>query len=418
MSVINDMLRDLDARKAPERNGLSGEQHSLVEARVQPKWYLPLAILLILLLVLAAFWLGVSSESSSSDHQPLISDAAESQTEVNNTVDQETKTSGDLEDAKLNAHSLVSEPEPPKKSSKSLERSAPAEDVLITKPKANTEISASFKAKVIPVPALATKTEVTQIPRAGLFSGEAAALETPAKALNRDKTSVRAEKHMAEMSSPRMSTESRGVEAKPAITIADQTSSQVRLTPTAQDQQIASQNQKLLDKGQVAFSLKQLYAFIAESEEDSYSRTVLATYLLQTQRFAEAGDVLMPVDVEDIPALRLLKARWLAQAEGVTRALTWLEINPPEVSKHADYFSLLANYYQQAGKFEQSVETYANLLELDAEQADWWLGLGVGYDRLKRYDDAAFAYRQAVALPSLKSSLALFANDRLKQLTR
>ena len=414
MSVINDMLRDLDARKAPERNALSGEQHSLVEARVQPKWYLPLAVLLIFVLVLAAYWLGVSSESSNSDHQPLASDSAQIQAEVDNIIDQEAKAPSEAEDAKLNTQSLVSAT--PTKSSKLLKSSVSADDVSITKPKANTEISPTSKTKVTLAPVVATKT--TQISRDGSLSAQSAARETLPKAREQDKPSVRAEKQMAEMPSPRKSSQSFGVEATPVITNVDQTSSQVRLTPTAQDQQIASQNQKLIDKGQVAFALKQLYAFIAESEEDSYSRIVLATYLLQTQRFAEAGDVLVPVDNEDMPALRLLKARWFAQSEGVTRALTWLEINPPEVSKHADYFSLLANYYQQTGKFEQSVETYADLLELDAEQADWWLGLGVGYDRLKRYDDAAFAYRQAVALPSLKSSLAIFANDRLKQLTR
>jgi len=78
---------------------------------------------------------------------------------------------------------------------------------------------------------------------------------------------------------------------------------------------------------------------------------------------------------------------------------------------------LLASYYQQMRLYDKAVDIYSALLEYDGDNADWWAGMAIALDRLKRYKDAALAYKQALALPSLKPSLAGFSQQRLKQIT-
>ncbi len=399
MSVINDMLRDLDARKAPERDGMAGEGHSLVQSQVKPKWHLPAAIVVIIALILGAFWLGGAGEN----HEPLTQAYLPPSSE-----------------------GTAIEPSGPEIQQSTTDRVAePDEQVRIDEPVAHVVSkaeSARLEKHIASERALPQENKrVTQSER----ESEPAAVVAKVQKKQEKHTEVDSAKKTKSLGEPRASVakpEATGaaemVADKPSKKVLEEGTSVVRLTPTAQDQQVAKQNQKRLEKGEASFAIQTLYAFIADSEQDNYSRTVLATYLMQTQRFAEAGDVLTPVDFDDLPALRVLKARWLLQTYDVARAIQWLETNPPEVSKDRDYAALLANYYQQAGQFEKSVETYAELLEFNSEKGEWWLGLGVGYDRLKRYDDAAYAYRQAIVSPKLKTSLVEFARVRLEQLTR
>lgn len=189
------------------------------------------------------------------------------------------------------------------------------------------------------------------------------------------------------------------------------------LSPEAEDQQAAKQASRMFEQGQVRQAYRDLYAFIASHRVDGQARAVLASRLLAEQRFAEAGDVLIAGDVSNDRILRQIKARWLMATNNTELAVSVLESDLPAVAEDSAYHALLASCYQQAKQFEQSIARYSALLEYDANRADWWVGMGIGLDHLKRYPDAALAYQQALALPSLQPSLANYSQHRLKQIT-
>jgi len=111
---------------------------------------------------------------------------------------------------------------------------------------------------------------------------------------------------------------------------------------------------------------------------------------------------------------RLMQARiYLSQGDN-KRAYQVLQSF--EQSNDVEYLVTLANVAQQLAKYQQAILSYQHLASLQPKEARWWLGLAVAFDSNGQYKLAAPAYQSAVNLDNLSSSAMQFAKRRLQEL--
>ena len=189
------------------------------------------------------------------------------------------------------------------------------------------------------------------------------------------------------------------------------------VSPQMRDQNMADSARKLFADGESRKAYRSLYDFIGKHQMDEQSRLVLISYLLQDERIAEAGDVLVTTQVSQNPELRQLKARWYVARGESKLALHTLRENLPELQSYPEYYALLAAYYQQYGFSVKAAETYANLLKYDSESANWWAGFAIALDSSLQYERAMSAYNQALETPGLSQDLREYIKNRLSLIT-
>jgi len=372
MSVINDMLRDLEQRKAPDRSGVdtASSNGSLIETKspTLKKYLIALVVLLL------AVGVGLGSLLLR-DHE--------------NTI---TPESPEIPFSKLT----------PTEAKIAFSASQPAMNSLVVAKVVKPEVAPQvIEKKQIKVASLPTETPISKV------KIPASKIKIPGSKAPTEKVSSRAKA----TTTVRESSDVEAPSTKPLVRRKSEVSPQKR------DQNMAELSRTLFQKGESRKAYRSLYEFIAKHTVDQKSRTVLISYLLQDERIAEAGDVLVTTRVELNPELRQLKARWYVAQGEHNLALHTLRESLPELHRYPEYYALLAAYYQRFGFSAKAAETYASLLEYDDESANWWAGLAIALDSSKQYEKAVNAYKQALGIPDLSPELIEYIENRLSLLT-
>jgi MSHA biogenesis protein MshN len=116
----------------------------------------------------------------------------------------------------------------------------------------------------------------------------------------------------------------------------------------------------------------------------------------------------LPYDSE----LRLLLARSQLQAGDARAAVATLEQSPPRLEQEPNYFALLAAAYQQTEQWQMSADLYRQMIALRPTQATWQLGLAIALEQLDQPAQAGKHYRLALQGVGLDDSSRRFANER------
>lgn len=127
----------------------------------------------------------------------------------------------------------------------------------------------------------------------------------------------------------------------------------------------------------------------------------------------------LPAQVQPLSAdseLRLLLARAQLQAADSKGAVATLERNPPALAQEPNYHALLAASYQQTGQWRDSVALYQQLIALRPRQSTWQLGLAIGLEQLGQGTEAGRHYRQALQGQGLDEGSRRFASERASAL--
>lgn len=140
--------------------------------------------------------------------------------------------------------------------------------------------------------------------------------------------------------------------------------------------------------------------------------------------YLAAGDqqrllIWLPAQLAQLPddsELRLLLARAQLQAGDTEGAVATLEQNPPRLEQEPTYFALLAASYQQTGQWQNSAELYRRMTALRPTQSTWQLGLAIALEQLDQPAEAGRHYRQALQGQGLDDSARRFASERAKAL--
>ena len=423
MSVINDMLRDLNERRAPEvSDGRASVPQSLIEP--QKNTLRTLLVMLIFVLCVAAvtaYWfvylkdampgLSVSSESDhaspSAESSALVQlsppadvaqqDASSVKAENANTTLQNTEAGSSVSNQVQTAAAVV-----PEQNNQFAANAIP--DVQKENEPAETKLQpghVSGDAQNNSVMAPPTLAEPSALPAPVANADKSTAITAIVRnKVVPDEVNEMTGNKMPERQAPHHT----------------QTAMQVSLSPAARDRQMAEQALKQFASGQAEQAYRELMDFLEAHETDIESRAVLVNYLLQENRLAEAGDLLLNAPVQQSASLRQLKARWYAAQGDDKMALYILNSELPEIKQYPDYYVLLAAYYQRFGWHKEALKTYTALVEYDDTVADWWVGLALAADRTQDFRQAALAYELALELPGLTPELSNFVKNRLKQL--
>ncbi|ARU54814.1 TPR repeat protein [Oleiphilus messinensis] len=179
------------------------------------------------------------------------------------------------------------------------------------------------------------------------------------------------------------------------------------------DRDIANQGLELVKQGRQGEAVSALLEFISDAEYIAESGKLLAGMYLLQHEVDHALKLIAKLDPED-PDVRLLHARALVQTGNASEALSILAGRIPPVEAHADYHALLAALYQQLNLHELAIQYYAQLVNVYPDSGDWWVGLGISLEAIGKRQSAVQAYRRATTQPvETKETLKQFALQRI-----
>jgi len=187
-------------------------------------------------------------------------------------------------------------------------------------------------------------------------------------------------------------------------------SPELQLSQLQQRAQTAQANQQLLQ----AAALWQQYLQLAPERALPYEQ--LAALWWQQQQWAELEQLLAQARARQIQSaqLQLQQARLAASQQQWAMVLTMLSA-VPMTELLTDVLPLQAQAQQQLGDYQAALGSYQQWSQLVPDSARAWLGLGLVYDQLKQTTAARAAYQQALALGGLAPASQQFIQQRLAQ---
>ncbi|SFQ19847.1 MSHA biogenesis protein MshN [Geopseudomonas sagittaria] len=123
----------------------------------------------------------------------------------------------------------------------------------------------------------------------------------------------------------------------------------------------------------------------------------------------------LPAQLQRFPTdseLRVLLARAQLQGGDGAAAVATLAERMPALASDPAYHALLAASYQQTGQWRESAQLYRNLVLLRPAHGAWQLGLGIALEQLGERAAAAQHYRQALQGQGLDEDSRRYARER------
>ncbi|MGV0056305.1 tetratricopeptide repeat protein [Stutzerimonas sp. 381-2] len=191
-------------------------------------------------------------------------------------------------------------------------------------------------------------------------------------------------------------------------------SAKANLTIGAHQPDSLAQARSALDRGDHLAAVQQLQALHqAQPDNPEISRWLARAYL-------SAGDTAallkwLPAQLQARPfdaELRELLARGQLQLGDQDSAIATLQQNAPPLQRHTAYHALLAALYQQVNDWSASAATYRQLIAVQPGQGAWQLGLAIALEQLDQPAQAGRHYRLALQRQGLDESARRFATER------
>ena len=148
------------------------------------------------------------------------------------------------------------------------------------------------------------------------------------------------------------------------------------------------------------------------------SGTALSSLLMSQRRFEEAQELLVHLLRENPGSIELVKtqARLFLVTIKPRKAMDLLMKFSPPMSAHTDYYELLGLSARQEQQYELSVQAYKGLLRYNASRGDWWVGMAIALDMQGEIKAARSAYRSALRSKKIAPTLRDYAQQRLSAL--
>lgn len=191
------------------------------------------------------------------------------------------------------------------------------------------------------------------------------------------------------------------------------------LTPEQETQQKYEQVLQLLEQGGSGGEVvNQLNLLLKEQPEYRPARETLALLLFKGGDLIQANQVLT-VGLQQYPDYMpfiQLQANILVKQDRVADALNLLQKTTPSIEDNPGYYAFMAALYQRQGQYMMAARLYDQLVKLHPEQSTWWMGLGIALEAADKRNAALEAYAQALAGEDLKPLVRAFVENKISQL--
>ena len=188
--------------------------------------------------------------------------------------------------------------------------------------------------------------------------------------------------------------------------------------PTSAERAEADYRRGLLAQrqGQTDEAAARYQAALAAHAEHAAARQSLAALQIELRRYDEAEALLRKGMA--LPAVRLASTLALARLQvergQAAAALELLLANATAGERSADYQGFAAALLNRAGRQREAAERYQAATQLAPNDGRWWVGLGIVLDSEGKTIEARAAYQKASGLPGLPAELALHIEQRLR----
>lgn len=374
MSLINQMLQELDARGAPAALGgvLQGQIRAVPQRRgIHPAWWLALALSAILFGGGVWVWLVRGAPEA-----PAVRGGATAL---------------------------------PLKIEMDLSR-LPTAPVEVMPAMPIEQISAPLQAAAAPAPAALSPAAAVvpanekALPIVGTLSGERLAPpEVPAQPL------------AATASLKPLPAPAPAVSPPPEIVIAKQVR---ELTPQQHAENDYRKASNLIQQGRTTDAFAALEQALRLDARHAGARQTLVALLIESRRQEEALRILregLQLDAGQT-GLAMILARMQLERGELKPALSTLQRSLPHAAERADYQAFLAALLQRDGRHREAVEHYALALRKSPENGLWWMGQAISLQAESRIPEAIAAYNRAKAGNGMSAELRAFVDEKLNSL--
>ncbi|KZX66677.1 MSHA biogenesis protein MshN [Vibrio sp. HI00D65] len=192
---------------------------------------------------------------------------------------------------------------------------------------------------------------------------------------------------------------------------------QVELTPEQLSVNAQGRAQKALDANDLTGALKGYNEALRYTPRNEDVRQKLAILYFGKGDSRKAYELLQSGIKLNINSekLRLGLSKLLVKVDQTEAALSPLIHMPPHPTQA--YLAMRAALSQKSQQEEVALESYQKLVEIDSENARWWLGLAIQQERQLDFTAAKQSYQGALTRVGISSQSQSFVRDRLKIIT-
>jgi MSHA biogenesis protein MshN len=207
----------------------------------------------------------------------------------------------------------------------------------------------------------------------------------------------------------------------PAVTVATPGSREQSTQLTTQ-QRAENQYRRALDaleEGRTTEALERLQQALEIEPRHQAARETLVRLLLESNRADDAVRQLQLALERDAaqPAMAMMLARLQLEKAGTAApALATLMRSLPSAAGNAEYLAFLAAVLQREQRYADSSGYYRQALRLAPQNSVWWMGLGISLQGDGHAADAGEAYSRAKASGNLTPELQAFVDRKIQQI--
>ncbi|PCJ23778.1 MAG: hypothetical protein COA96_10985 [SAR86 cluster bacterium] len=175
---------------------------------------------------------------------------------------------------------------------------------------------------------------------------------------------------------------------------------------------------RLIANGQTVGAYAKLDDYIANNRFAHQSRETYVKLLIsqgeiqQAYGLTEEGLNLAP----NHAGFKKVKARILISNGQISDAVELLMTRAPEVSLDLEYHDILATAQLTSRDYQGALISYTGLVRQDQSQGKWWYGFAASQEQLGNTQAASQAYLRAMQLPNLSANLRGRSLERLRVL--
>ncbi len=173
----------------------------------------------------------------------------------------------------------------------------------------------------------------------------------------------------------------------------------------------------LMDQGRLKEAQQRLHNALDLNARHEAARQTLAALLLEERSYDAAAEVLS-TGLRHNPAqtnFAVALSRLHLERGNMPAAIAVLREHASHAIAHPEYRAFAAALYGKSGAHADAIVEYEAALKLAPQMGSWWIGLGLAYEAEDHTEAATDAYRKARATGALSASLNQFIERKLQR---